>query len=89
MSSPDKLRIGANSSFSTSIHAVQENIGNAIGALLSLAVMFLGFTSLGGAFVSGCPFRSAFSGVIRLIFENLQAPRKWITRGGFSSKSLR
>ena len=51
--------------------------------------MFLGFTSLGGAFVSGCPFRSVFSSVIRLIFEILQALSKRIPYGCFSSKRLR
>ena len=55
--------------------------------------MFLGFTSLGGAFVSGCPFRSAFSDVIRLIFENIQTLLKRIDItsrcGRFSLKRLR
>ena len=44
----------------------------AVEALLSVGMIFLGFTSLGGAFVSGCPFRSAFSDVIRLIFETIR-----------------
>ena len=53
--------------------------------------MFLGFTSLGGAFVSGCPFRSVFSSVIRHIFEKLQTlskPLRWILCGCLSSKRL-
>ena len=87
MSSPDKFN--TNTSSSLSIDAAQPNIGHAIGALLSVAVMFLGFTSLGGAFVSGCPFRSAFSGVIRLIFEILQTLSKWIHCGRRLSKRLR
>ena len=86
-SSPHKLN--TNTSPSTSINAAQPNIGHAIGALLSVAVMFLGFTSLGGAFVSGCPFRSAFSGVIRLIFEILQMVSNWINCGCSLSKKLR
>ena len=51
--------------------------------------MFLGFASLGGAFVPGCPFRSAFSSVIRLIFEILQTLSKRIPCGYLSSKRLR
>ena len=91
MSSPDKLN--TNTSPSTSIYAIQNNIiltmiaelgeiddtsfviglavdkiGVAVQVLLSVGVVFIGFTSLGGAFVSGCPFRSAFSDVIQLIF---------------------
>ena len=51
--------------------------------------MFIGISSLGGAFVPGCPFRSAFSGVIRLIFEILQTLSKWIHCGSRLSKILR
>jgi hypothetical protein len=51
--------------------------------------MFLGFTSLGGAFVSGCPFRSAFSSVIRFVFEILQTLSKRLSWGCPSSKKLR
>jgi hypothetical protein len=87
MSSPVKLN--TNTSPSTSVYSVQDNIGHVIGALLSLGVMFLGFTSLGGAFVPGCPFRSAFSGVIRFIFEKLQTLSKRISCGCLSSKKLR
>ena len=83
------VKLNTNSSPSKSVYAVQHNIGHAIGALLSVAVMFLGFTSLGGAFVSGCPFRSAFSGVIRFIFEILQALSKRIPCGCLSSKWFR
>ena len=65
------------------------NIGLAVEIFLSVGVMFVGFTSLGGAFISGCPFRSAFSDVIRLIFEKLQTLSNRITCGCFSSKRLR
>ena len=51
--------------------------------------MFLGITALGGAFFPGCPFRSAFSGVIRLIFDILQTLSKWIHFGCRLSKKLR
>ena len=88
MSSPVKFN-STNASPSTSVYAVQDNIGHAIGALLSLGVMFLGFTSLGGAFVSGCPFRSAFSSVIRFVFEILQTLSKRISCGCLLSKKLR
>ena len=53
-----------------SISAVQDIIGLTVGILLNLGVMFLVFTSLAGAFFPGCPFRSAFSSVIRFFFEN-------------------
>ena len=65
------------------------NTGIVTEGLLAVGMMFLGFTSLGGAFVPGCPFRSAFSGVIRLIFEILQKLIERITCGCFSSKRLR
>ena len=55
-----------------SVSAIQNIIGLIVGALLNTGVMFLGFTSLGGALVSGCPFRSAFSSVIRYFFEKAQ-----------------
>ena len=51
--------------------------------------MFIGFTSLGGALVPGCPFRSAFSGFIRVIFEILQMLSKRIHCGCRLSKNLR
>ena len=66
-----------------------DNTGIVTEGLLAVGMMFLGFTSLGGAFVPGCPFRSAFSGVIRLIFEILQKLIERITCGCFSSKRLR
>ena len=50
--------------------------------------MFLGISSVGGAFVSGCPFRSAISRVTRFILEKPQTMFKWILRGCLSSKSL-
>ena len=76
MSSPIKL--DTNTSLSASVWAVEINIGSFIGALLSAGVMFLGFTSLAAAFVPGCPFRSAFSDVIRFIFEILRRLTRWI-----------
>ena len=48
--------------------------------------MFLGFTSLGAAFVPGCPFRSAFSELMLFIFEKLQALSKLIL--GLKSRCL-
>jgi len=68
-----------------SVAAVQDAIGSTIGAFLSVGAMFLVFTSLGGAFISGCPFRSAFSGAMRFIFETLS---KWILRGCHSWKGI-
>ena len=69
MFSPVKL--DTKTSPSMSVSGVQDDIGVAVGALLSAGLLFLGFTSLVAAFVPGCPFRSGFSGVIRLIFEKL------------------
>ena len=51
--------------------------------------MFLGITSLGGAFVPGCPFRSAISDAMRLIFKILQMLSKRIHCGCRLSKNLR
>ena len=86
-------KLNTNSNPSVSVLAVQSIIGFIIAALLNVGAMFLGFTSLGGAFVSGCPFRSVFSSVIRHIFEKLQTlskPLWWILRGlgCLSSKRL-
>ena len=69
MSSPPKL--GTNTSPSTSVSAVQVILGNAIGVLFGLGVMFVIFTYLGAAIISGCPFRSPFSDAIRFILEKL------------------
>ena len=74
---------------SKSVYTVQIYIAGSVGVLLNAGVMFLGFTSLGGAFVSGCPFRSAFSDVIRLIFELFQTLSKWISCGYPSWRWLR
>jgi hypothetical protein len=63
-----------------SVSAIQHTIGIIVGALLNIGVMFLNFTSLGGAFFSGCPFRSAFSSAIRHIFEKAQTLFKRIER---------
>jgi hypothetical protein len=79
MSSPVKLN--TNSSPSASISAAQSMIGLTTAALLNVGLLFLGFASLGGAFFPGCPFRSAFSSVIRFIFEKPQTLLKWILHG--------
>ena len=84
-SSPVKL-VDTNTSPSLSIFAVETNLGSVIGTLLSIGLMFLGFTSLGAAFVPGCPFRSAFSELMLFIFEKLQALSKWIL--GLKSRCL-
>ena len=83
------VKLNANTNPSRSVWAVQENIGQVIGALLSLGVFFLDFTSLGAAFISGCPFRSPSSAFIRHIFEKLQTLSKRIQCGFLSSKRLR
>ena len=67
-SSPVKL-VDTNTSPSLSIFAVETNLGSVIGTLLSIGLMFLGFTSLGAAFFPGCPFRSAFSELMLFIFR--------------------
>ena len=77
MSSP--VNLNTNTSPSISVLAVQASIGHAIGALLGLGMLFLFSTSIFAAFVSGCPFRFAFSDVVRLIFEKLQTISKWIS----------
>ena len=87
MSSPFKLN--TNTSPSKSVLVVQLSLGYAIGAILSLGLMFVVFTSLGAAFVPGCPFRSPFSDVIRFIFEKFQTLSKRIPCGCLSSERLR
>ena len=87
MSSPFKLN--TNTSLSKSVLAVQLSLGYAIGAVLSLGLMFVVFTSLGAAFVPGCPFRSPFSDIIRFIFEKFQILSKRIPCGCLSSERLR
>jgi hypothetical protein len=76
MSSP--LKLNTNSSPSKSISAAQDIIGLTVAALLNIGLLFLGITSLGGAFLPGCPFRSAFSSVTRFIYEKPQTLLKWI-----------
>ena len=83
------VRLNTNTSPSKSVLEVQVSLGYAIGALLSLGLMFVAFTSLGAAFVTGCPFRSPFSDVIRFIFENLRTLSKRIPWGCLSSERLR
>ena len=87
MSSPIKLN--TDTSPSLSVLSVQPGIATTIGILLSLGLLFLVFTSLVAAFVFGCPFRSAFSSIIRLIFRTLQTLLKEIPCGCLSSKRLR
>ena len=86
-SSPVKLN--TDTSLSKSVGAVQKSLSYAVGSLLSLGLMFVVFTSLGAAFVSGCPFRSPFSGVIRFIFRTLRTLSKQIPCGCLSSKRFR
>ena len=83
MSFPVKLVI-TNSSSSMSISAAQNIIGFVVAILLNLGLLFLGLTSLAGAFLPGCPFRSAFSIVIRYIFEKPRTFFKWILHGCLS-----
>ena len=87
------VKLNTNTSSSESVLAVQLGLGYAIGALLSLGLMFVVFTSIGAAFVPGCPFRSPFSGVIkvviRFISERLQTLSKRIPCGCLSSERLR
>ena len=68
---PSPPKFNANTSPSTSVSAVQVILGNAIGVLLGLGVMFVIFTSLGAAIISGCPFRSPFSDATRFLLEKL------------------
>jgi hypothetical protein len=75
------VKLNTNSSPSTSISAAQDIIGLAVAALLNVGLLFLGFTSLGGAFFPGCPFRSAFSSVIRFVFGKPLTLLKWILHG--------
>jgi hypothetical protein len=79
MSSPIKLN--TNSIPSASIAPSQSMIGITVAALLNVGLLFLGFASLGGAFFPGCPFRSAFSSVIRFIFEKPRKLFMWILHG--------
>ena len=60
-------KLNINSSPSRSILPVQSIIGLTVSFLLNIVLMFLGLTSIGGAFISGCPFRSSISTVIRFI----------------------
>ena len=77
-----------NTSPSASIFATQHYIGTAISDVLMLGMTFLAFTSLGGAFISGCPFQSAISDFLRLIFEIPHTISKRIYCERFLSKSL-
>ena len=72
-----------------SVLEAQLTLGHVIGAILSLGVTFLVFTSLGAAFVPGCPFRSPFSVAIRFIFEKFQTLSKRILCGCIPSEKLR
>ena len=67
-----------------SISAAQDIIGFVVAVLFNIGLLFLGFTSLGGAFLPGCPFRSAFSIVIRYIFEKPHTFFRWILHGRLS-----
>jgi hypothetical protein len=84
------FELNTNASPSTSVLGVQKSLASAIGALLILGFLFLCFTSLVAAFFSGCPFRSALSSFIRLIFDILRALSRRISCGCLqvSSKTL-
>ena len=75
------VKLNTNSSSSMSISALQDIIGVTVGALLNVGMLFLGFTTLGGAIVFGCPFRSAFSSVVGFIYEKPPKLLKWILHG--------
>ena len=51
--------------------------------------MFLGLTSIGGAFISGCPFRSSISSFTRFIVVKPHDLLKWGLRGLLSSEWIR
>jgi hypothetical protein len=53
------------------VSAVQKDIGAAVGVFLGAGLMFLVLTSFNAACISGCPFRSPFSDVIRSFFERV------------------
>ena len=72
------VKLITNSSPSISISAAQNIIGVTVAALFNVGLLFLGFTSIGGAILPGCPFRSAFSDMIRFIFEKPPTLLKWI-----------
>ena len=74
--------INTNSGSSISISAAQNMIGGIVAVLFNLSLLFLGFTSLGGAIFPGCPFRSTFSSVIRFTFEKPQMFLTWILLHG-------
>ena len=77
-----------NPSLSMSISAVQGIIGFAVGVFLNVGAVILCFTLFGGAFVSGCPFRSSLTSFIRFTSEKPQVLIKWILRGRLSSEWL-
>ena len=72
-----------------SIFEAQNMIGGIVAVLFNVGLLFLGFTSLGGAIFPGCPFRSTFSSVIRLTFEKPHMFLKWILHGHLSSEWAR
>jgi hypothetical protein len=83
------VKSNTNSSPSISISAAQDIIGVTVTALFDIGLLFLGFTSLGGAFLPGCPFRSALSSAIRFISEILSTLLKWTLHGNFLSERVR
>jgi len=54
---------------SSSIAQEQSNLGYFVGALLSLGLTFLLLTSMSASFIPSSPFQSAFSDLIRYIFN--------------------
>ena len=87
MSAPVKLN--TNSSPSISIAVFQNIIGVLVAAFFNAGLLFFGLTCLSGAFFPGCPFRSAFSSAIQLIFEISRKLFKWILHGLFCGRALR
>ena len=51
------------------VSAVHRDISFTIGALLGVGMMFLALTSITAACISGSPFGSPFSDVMRFILE--------------------
>ena len=88
-SSSSLVKLNTNSSPSLSILSVQDMIGDTVSFLLNIALMFLGLTSIVGAFVSGCPFRSSISTIIRFIIVKPHNLLKWILGRLLSSEWIR
>ena len=53
------------------VSTVQKAIGAAVGVFLGVGLIFIVLTSFNAACISGCPFRSPFSDVIRSFFDKV------------------